>query len=405
MFRKLKIELILINLILTSILLLTIFSGIYVLMKSSFDHSAYMMMDKTLQMEHIKEGERGQKGPNPMVFIIKTDNKKNIIYIESNFKLTDNEFKTLKDRALKSDLKRGSITYNNLNLRYVRIHKDYGFAIVFQDKSFDNGALNSLIKISIIVCIVSLIVVFIISLLLSNIALKPIINVWEKQKAFVADASHELRTPLSVIRTNLDLVLDNHEETVGSQEKWLNNIKTETQRMTKLIEDLLFLARSDSGKKSLMRLKFDLSSVIIRSVTAFEPIAIQNSIKLKYNVLNGIRFNGNEGRINQLMVILIDNAIKHTPEGGTIKVNMNIVKNKINIIVSDTGEGIEEEYLDKIFERFYKVDKSRAKREGEGHFGLGLSIAKTIVDELNGDISVSSKPNEGATFKVVFKLA
>lgn len=403
MFRKLKIELILINLILTSLLLVTIFSGIYVLMKSNFDNSAYMKMDKTAEMEHIQGPEHGERNPGPMSFIIKIDQKGNIIEVMSNFKLTNDESKTLTDKVFKSKLERGSLSYNNFDLRYTKIPKSYGFIIVFQDKSFDNGALNSLIAVSVTVCVVSLVVVFIISLLLSSIALKPIINVWEKQKAFVADASHELRTPLSVIRTSLDLVLDNGDETVESQSKWLGNIKTETERMTKLIEDLLFLARSDSGKDTLAISQFDLSSTIIKSVSSFEPIAMQHEIKLESNILSGVRFNGNEGRINQLMVILIDNAIKHTPKGGIIKINMKMVKNKIEILVSDTGEGIEEQYLDKIFERFYKVDKSRARREG--HFGLGLSIAKTIVEEHRGEISVSSVPKQGATFKVVFRAS
>ena len=173
--------------------------------------------------------------------------------------------------------------------------------------------------------------------------------------------------------------------------------------MTNLIEDLLFLARSDSGKDTFVTSKFDLSSAVIKSISSFEPIAMQHEIKLESNILQNVRFNGNEGRINQLMVILIDNAIKHTPKGGSIKVIMNMIKNKIEISVSDTGEGIEEKYLDKIFERFYKIDKSRARREG--HFGLGLSIAKTIVEEHKGDISVSSVPKEGSTFKVAFHIS
>ena len=228
MFRKLKIELILINLILTSLLLITIFSGIYVLMKSNFDHSAYMRMDKTLEMEFIPKHEHEERSLGPMSFIIKTDKNGNIIEVMSNFELTNDESKTLVNKVFKSQIERGSVSYDNFSLRYIKVPKDYGFIIVFQDKSFDNAALHSLVIISIVVCVVSLIIVFIISLFLSNIALKPIINVWEKQKAFVADASHELRTPLSVIRTSLDLVLDNRDETVESQSKWLGNIKIET---------------------------------------------------------------------------------------------------------------------------------------------------------------------------------
>ncbi|MBP2033862.1 signal transduction histidine kinase [Clostridium algifaecis] len=403
MFRKLKIELVLTNLILTSLVLVTIFSGIYILMRGSLDHSAYMRMMKTAEIENIPPSEPPGKNPNPSDnFIVKIDQSNKIYEISTNSRLSKNQAETAVQNVLKSNKKRGNISYDNFTFRYIKEPKSYGSIIVLQDKSFDNRVLNSLIGISAIICLVSLILVFIISLFLANLSLKPIIKAWEKQKAFVADASHELRTPLSVITTNLDLVLDNGEETIESQGKWLGNIKLETKRMTKLIEDLLFIARSDAHKTSLLSSKFDLSSSIMKSIIPFEAIAVQHGIELKSDVLPDVNFLGNEGRINQLIVILIDNAIKHTPEGGIIEVKMAIIKNKIQISVSDTGEGIEEEYLDKIFERFYKVDKSRAKKDG--HFGLGLSIAKTIVEEHKGNISVSSILGKGSVFKVIFPL-
>lgn len=403
MFRKLKIELILTNLILTGLVLLTIFSGIYILMSRSLNNSAYMRMNKAAEIEHVPPSEPPGKNPNPSdSFIIKIDESNKIYEISDNSRLSEDQGKIAVENVLKSNKKRGNISYNNFNFRYIKEAKVYGTIIVLQDKSFDNGVMKRLIGISVIICLVSLILVFIISLFLANMSLRPIIKAWEKQKAFVADASHELRTPLSVITTNLDLVLDNGEETIDSQSKWLGNIKLETKRMTKLIEDLLFIARSDSHKISLLSSKFDLSSSIMKSIIPFEAIAVQHGIELTSDVLPDVTFLGNEGRIDQLIVILIDNAIKHTQEGGTIEVKMTTTKNKIVIFVSDTGEGIEEKYLDKIFERFYKLDKSRASREG--HSGLGLSIAKIIVEEHHGTISVSSIVGKGSEFKIVFPI-
>jgi signal transduction histidine kinase len=304
----------------------------------------------------------------------------------------------LKD-ILKSDDSRGNVNYKNYSLRYLKVPKHYGFMVVFLERTSDNEILHQLIIISIIVCIISLVLVFIISLFLANVSLKPIIDAWKKQQAFVADASHELRTPLAVITTNLDIVLGNRSETVEDQSKWLGNIKLETTRMTKLIEDLLYLARSDSYQKALIFSRFDLSSAVTQSIIPFEAVAIKQGISMTSNIEPGINFSGNEGRIKQLMAILIHNAIKHTPSGKSIRVNLCRLKNKIQITVQDTGEGIAPEHINKIFDRFYKVDKVRTR--ASGNFGLGLSIGKSIVREHHGNISVSSTLGKGSTFKVI----
>ncbi|WP_333887515.1 sensor histidine kinase [Clostridium sp.] len=401
MFRKLKIELILINLILTGLVLITIFSGIYVLMERSFERSSYMRMIKTSDMEEIPPPP---KYPNKELtssenFFIKTNKVGTIKETSSNFILSEKVSHNIIKDVIDNKNSRGTLIYKNLNLRYLKVPKKYGFIIIFQDKSFDIEVLRRLIIISVLVCIVSLILVFIISLFLANTSLKPIISAWKKQQSFVADASHELRTPLAVITTNLDVVLDNKNETVEAQNKWLENIRLETDRMTKLIEELLFLARSDSHEASLYISSFNLSNVITQSILPFEAICIKYKLHISYNIQQDVIFSGNESRIKQLAAILIDNAIKHTYENGSIEIKMHTSKNKIQFIVSDTGEGIPEEHLDKIFERFYKVDKSRSNRDG--NFGLGLSIAKSIVNEHKGTITVSSTLGKGSIFKVI----
>ncbi|WP_446897909.1 sensor histidine kinase [Clostridium sp. LBM24168] len=402
MFRKLKLELILINLILTGLVLFTIFSGIYILMQRSFDNSAYMRMAKTARMENIPPlmGPPEKRLTQSEDFFIKVDENENIIDVSLNSILSKTESQNVVKKIFDMEEDKGTVNYKDLVLRYIRVPKSYGFIIVLLDKSVDNEVLKRLIIISAVICIISLVLVFIISLFLANISLKPVIGAWEKQKAFVADASHELRTPLAVITTNLDIVLDNDDELVSNQKKWLGNIKLETDRMTKLIESLLFLARSDSNKTHVSFMKFDLSNAVIKSVVPFEAVCMKNGIDLKSNIESDIIFTGNEGRIKQLIAILVDNAVKHTPEGGSINIKMNRIKNGIEILVSDTGEGIAENHLNKIFDRFYKVDKSRAKREG--NFGLGLAIAKTIVEEHRGSISVSSVVGKGSTFRIVF---
>ncbi|MCI1945643.1 sensor histidine kinase [Clostridium luticellarii] len=400
MFKKLKVELVLINLILTSIVLITIFSGIYILMDRSFERSSYAKMAKTAEMESIPPFTPRNRNMNPMEsFYVKTDDMGNIIEVSQNSSLDKDAYETMLKDILKSNDSRGNVNYKNYSLRYLKVPKHYGFMVVFLERTSDNEILHQLIIISIIVCIISLVLVFIISLFLANVSLKPIIDAWKKQQAFVADASHELRTPLAVITTNLDIVLGNRSETVEDQSKWLGNIKLETTRMTKLIEDLLYLARSDSYQKALIFSRFDLSSAVTQSIIPFEAVAIKQGISMTSNIEPGINFSGNEGRIKQLMAILIHNAIKHTPSGKSIRVNLCRLKNKIQITVQDTGEGIAPEHINKIFDRFYKVDKVRTR--ASGNFGLGLSIGKSIVREHHGNISVSSTLGKGSTFKVI----
>ena len=242
----------------------------------------------------------------------------------------------------------------------------------------------------------AIIMVSIGSWLISNVAIRPIKAAWQKQLDFTADASHELRTPISVIQTNIELVMDSPDETVGSQMKWLKNIEAENKRMAKLVEDLLTLSRSDTDQQALEIETFMLDEVILEALAPFEPIANVKSIELEVHVDDKFTFSGDRKRIKQLCVILVDNALNYTDSSGTITISLGHSEKEIKLIVSDTGHGIEAEYLDKIFDRFYRVTKTR-KLHQDGS-GLGLSIAKWIVQEHGGKIEVASELNTGTTF-------
>jgi signal transduction histidine kinase len=226
----------------------------------------------------------------------------------------------------------------------------------------------------------------------------PIKKSWQKQQDFVADASHELRTPLAVIQTNIELVRGNPKDSVESQTKWLENIQHETGRMSKLVEDLLFLARADSEQLPLEMMDFNLSFTLLSTLSSFEVMAKNRGIKLESTVQDHILFYGDENRLKQLIVILIDNALKHTPAGGKISIRLINSGPSVELSVSDTGEGIEHEHLERIFERFYRVDKARSKMTGGT--GLGLSIADWITKVHHGRITVTSQVGKGTTFVV-----
>ena len=250
--------------------------------------------------------------------------------------------------------------------------------------------------------IISLVVlmVFVGSWLISNVAIKPIKEAWQKQLDFTADASHELRTPIAVMQTNLELVMDSPDEPVGSQMKWLKNIEAENKRMAKLVDDLLTLSRADTDQPSLEVETFMLDEVILETLAPFGPLAREKKIRLDVYTSENFSFNGDKKRIKQLLIILVDNALAYTDSLGTITVSLSFGQRDREAVltVSDTGCGIELENLEKIFDRFFRVTKTRElHREGSG---LGLSIAKWIVQEHGGEIEVTSKVGVGTTFTV-----
>ena len=233
---------------------------------------------------------------------------------------------------------------------------------------------------------------------MANRAMIPIQKAWQQQKDFLADASHELRTPLTVIRTNLDVVRGSPEDTVLSQSKWLDNIQEETVSMAKLVDSLLFLARVDSQQPLLHKRFFFFDKALAEAVIPFEPVAGAKGVLLKVASDAPVGYDGDEARIKQLVGILLDNAIRHTPSGGAVSVSLLKIDAKIMLSVVDTGEGIKAAALEKIFDRFFQVDNSRSS----GSSGLGLAIAKVIAESHGGKISVSSAPGEGATFIAEF---
>jgi signal transduction histidine kinase len=235
------------------------------------------------------------------------------------------------------------------------------------------------------------------SLLLSKIAIKPIQKAWQKQLDFTADASHELRTPITVIQTNLDVVLDNPNDTIVNQMKWLKNIEAENQKMARLVEDLLTLSRADTNQQTTEKETFMIDAAVSEALAPFIPLAEKKNITLAIDVQKNTAFFGDRKRIKQLIVILVDNALHYTDK-GEVAVSLCKKENKLMLTARDSGRGIAEEHLGKIFDRFYRVTDTRKMHEDGS--GLGLSIAKWIVTEHKGTIGVESSLNVGTTFTV-----
>lgn len=214
------------------------------------------------------------------------------------------------------------------------------------------------------------------------------------QQRLVADVSHEMRTPLTVIRGNVDLM-----RVFGcSDAESLDALTRESERMTRLVNDLLLLSQADSGALTMQFVEMDLTP-LIADIHRSAQVLAGGRLSAVTTCEEGLTLQADPDRLKQVLLNLVDNAIKHTPDAGTVRVDATrSYNNFIRISVSDTGIGIPEQDLPYVFERFYRVDKSRSRANGGA--GLGLSIAASIVQAHNGRVVVSSKPGEGTTFDV-----
>lgn len=276
-----------------------------------------------------------------------------------------------------------------------------GYCIAFLDISSNLHDMKNLILTSMMVGIFAFLAFLLLSVLLSNWALQPVQNAWEQQKQFVADASHELKTPLTVILADSDILLTHANDTIDQQKKWIHSIQSEAQRMKKLVESLLFLAKSDANRLPVEFQIINFSDIVWNCILPFESIAYEHGMHLHSEIENDLTVYGNEAQLKQVMMIFLDNAVKYTPVKGRIFVQLKRNNDKIICKIHNTGSYISKEEQAHIFERFYRCDKARVH---EGGYGLGLPIAKSIIDAHHGQIQVESNEEEGSCFQCILPL-
>ena len=250
---------------------------------------------------------------------------------------------------------------------------------------------------------IALIIASAIGYFMAGRTLLPLKEAYDKQKQFAADASHELRTPLAVVMASADLLLADPSIQNPFLRQVIEDLKSEVKKMTNLVSDLLMVARSDNNALKVKIQRLDLTEILKQVIRTMTPIAEKKNIRLGGENFRKVMINADEQRIKQLAIILVDNAIKYTPEGGAVLVRLESIDNtRVVFAVMDSGIGIAPEDLDKVFERFYRVDKARSREMGGN--GLGLAIAAEIVKIHNGKISVVSKLGKGTKFTVELKI-
>jgi heavy metal sensor kinase len=220
---------------------------------------------------------------------------------------------------------------------------------------------------------------------------------FEAMRRFVADASHELRTPIAVIRGEADVALS-HERGAGEYQESLAIVLDESRRLSRLVDDLLNLARADAGRVRLEVQEFYFNELLVECCRSMQTLASASDIALECRSAGDVQFRGDEALLRRLVINLLDNAIRYTPPGGKVSVELEADAAGARIRISDTGAGIPPEAAPHVFERFYRADKARSRQDGG--FGLGLAIVKWIAEAHNGSVELARNSGPGTTFTV-----
>ncbi len=281
------------------------------------------------------------------------------------------------------------------NLYFTKYSYSYkkGDRLVIVDDRRTGARLRGKLLISLAAFAAFDLIAFFLTKAITRRIIRPVQESFDKQRRFIADASHELKTPLAVIMASADALERQPEET-----KWLSNIKSESERMNKLIHDLLTLAKTESDTPESLTTA-SLSKTVQIAALNFEAVLFEKGLTLRDDIEDGIEMPMAQDRIRQLVSILLDNAVKHSAPNGEIKVRLKRDRDII-LTVTNEGEGIPKGEEEKIFERFYRVDASRNRNDDR--YGLGLAIAKNIVSLHGGAIRAASE-NGKTTFTVTFK--
>ncbi|WKY47499.1 ATP-binding protein [Eubacteriaceae bacterium ES3] len=320
--------------------------------------------------------------------------------IEELRQIATHYFSENREKYLFSNYKMDDRNYKICTYRIVNKNGELKTIQVMKNMSLEREILDNTVQIIGLVMLIGASLSFLGGYFLSGRSLIPIKKTFERQQEFLADASHELRTPISVIQTNLEVVKASGDETVDSQGVWIDNAYGEVRRMQRIVEDLMFLARADSGDLQAEKTSVDLTFLLKVVSEKMAPLAAKKSISLYNNIEEDLVLQGDEKQITQVFVIILDNAIKYSGEATVIKTSAKMANNGIIIQVTDQGIGIPEDEVNKVTQRFYRVDKARSRTEGGT--GLGLSIAKWIVDKHHAELRIESKENEGTTVTVFF---
>ncbi|MGX7417943.1 sensor histidine kinase [Carnobacterium gallinarum] len=318
--------------------------------------------------------------------------------LSSDFKLTTSKLETVQSVTLSSGSSFRYVVYKAPSIASTQVRYIQFISRVDAEKQLAENFGRILIICSISFWILSIFA----SYYLSQKAMSPILASWKKQTEFVANASHELRTPLTIIQNKLELLLTKPNERIIDQMEPIALSLSEIRHLTKMTSDLLLLSRADSNATMLTKEKVQLNHFIAEIIEPYQEIAASLDMKIWTNLESDAFAEIDPVRIQQLLVILLDNSLKYSSAGDSIGIITSVSEHHWQLEVRDTGQGIDKENREKIFERFYREEKSRNRETGGT--GLGLSIAKWIVELHHGKMNVLENEPKGSIFQIRLPL-
>lgn len=406
MIKKLKTKFIILSMTSLFMLLLIIVAGMNIINYTSVCREADEILSLISQNRGVFPDFKG-KGPNRLphnmspelqyesrYFSVLLDNAGNLIHVETS-RITSVDTTTAIEYA-KNVIEKGKNRGFIDDFRFVQSHEGDTTRIIFLNHGRQLDSFYHFLLISTFMSLAGFIVVFFIISFCAGRIIRPIAESYEKQKRFITDAGHEIKTPLTIINANVDIL----EMDIGKNE-CLEDIQQQTRRLTALVNDLVYLARMEESENSLQMIEFPVSEVVQETAMSFKTLALARNIDFVCNVQPMMSMRGNDKAIQQLVSILMDNALKYSPSDGTISLNFTKQNKILSLTVFNTTQtDVNPDDLKYVFNRFYRTDKSRNSETG-GH-GIGLSVAKAIVTAHGGKIHASTQ--DGHSFQITVSL-
>lgn len=383
MIRKLRWKVVGLNMGMVFCVLLAVFAAVYFSSRAVIARSVQQQLQQVLQTGGGYDlSQPGQEGVPCFVAEV---------YASGTVRVSGNSYYDLTDKAALVDIVTAALSADSdegvlaeHHLRYLRQAGLLSTRIAFTDSTLEQATLRSLLTGSLLIGLAALAVLFACSYVLSGAVTRPVDRAWQQQKQFLSDASHELKTPLTVILSSAELL---EQSAAPEQKQYVDNVRAESRRMKRLVEDMLTLSRVERGGEHLPDTTADLSDAAADAALRFEPVAYEAGHTLSYDIAPGLLVRGDSGKLEQAVAVLLDNAIKYAAPGTEVRLDAARQGKNACLWVENEGDPIPADKLPHIFDRFYRADESRT--DG-GSFGLGLPIASAIVEAHRGTLRCDS---------------
>ena len=382
MIRHLRWKVVATNMLLISLVLLAVFAAVVLISRANYRESVQQQLYQALESGDYGSRQPGAEGIPCFVAEVYASGMARVAG-NSYYDLSDqSQLAAIVTEALAQEEDTGLLA--DFHLRYLRKTGYTSTLIAFTDTTLESTTMRSMAAVCSLAGSAALLVLFLCSYLLSGVVTRPVGAAWAQQEQFLSDASHELKTPLTVILSSAELL---NQSALPEQAVYIDNIREESRRMKLLVEDMLTLSRAQRSAGSLPEQTADLSEAAMTAALRFEPVAFETGKRLEYDIASELPVRGDGGKLGQALAALLDNAVKYSAGGTDIRLTAEKQGRFAVVTVADSGPDIPADKLPHIFDRFYRADEART--DGDS-FGLGLPIAKAIIDAHRGTLRCES---------------